>query len=43
MALGLDKAQAREYTIYGMKYLGYVVLTLLLALSLVPGAAWADG
>jgi hypothetical protein len=41
--LGLDKAQAGGYKIYAVKFLGYAALILLLALSLVPGAIWADG
>ena len=41
--LELDKAQARGYKIYTVKFLGYACLILLLALSLVPGAVKADG
>jgi hypothetical protein len=40
---GLDKAQARGYKIYTVKFLGYACLILLLALSLVPSAVKADG
>ena len=39
----LDKAKARGYKIYTMKFFGYACLILLLALSLVPGAVKADG
>jgi len=39
----LDKPQAQGYKIYTMKFLGYAALVLLLTLSLLPGAVYADG